>query len=76
MYSLFHLLEGSLGQQMPLYPTECLVRVIVGLLDQPELLPLDGVQSRVHAVVFLQPLQRQDQQLHDMMGALYNTTKT
>lgn len=39
------------------------MRVIIRLFDEPQLLPLDGIQPRIHAVVLLQPLQRQDQQL-------------
>lgn len=58
-----YLLEGTLGEQVPLDAAECLVRVVVRLLDQAQLLPLDGVQPRVHAVVLLQPLQREDEEL-------------
>lgn len=41
---------------MPLDAAERLVRVVVGLLDETQLLPLDGVEPGVDAVVFLQTL--------------------
>ena len=39
------------------------MRVVVRLLDEAELLPLRLVQSTLHTVRLLQPLQRQDEQL-------------
>ena len=44
-------------------PGESLVRVVVSLLNQPELLSLTLVESALHTVGFLQSLQSQDQQL-------------
>ena len=52
------LLEGPLRQQVPFHATQSLVRVVVRLFDETELLPLILVQSRIDAVVLLQPLQR------------------
>ena len=42
---------------MSLDATERLVGVIVRLLDQTQLLTLGLVQTRLHAIRFLQPLQ-------------------
>ena len=58
-----HLFEGSLGEQVPLDTGQGLVRVVVSLLDQPQLLALTLVQTTLHTVRLLQPLQSQDQQL-------------
>mmetsp|Transcript_19442 Transcript_19442/g.63358 ORF Transcript_19442/g.63358 Transcript_19442/m.63358 type:complete len:470 (-) Transcript_19442:1597-3006(-) len=48
---------------MPLDARERLVRVVVGLLDQAQLLALRLVEARGGRVGLLQPLQRQDEQL-------------
>ena len=48
-WSQTHLFEGSLRQQMTLDPGERLVRVVIGLLDQTQLLSLGLVQSALHA---------------------------
>lgn len=48
---------------MTLDAAERLVRIVVRLLDQSQLLPLDGVKPRVYRVVLLQALQSQDQEL-------------
>lgn len=42
------LFEGSLGEQMTFDPGQGLVRIIVRLLYQPQLLPLTLVQTRLH----------------------------
>ena len=61
--SNLHLLEGALGEQVALDTAEGFVGVVVGLLDQAQLLPLNSVKPRVDAVVLLQSLQSQDKQL-------------
>ena len=43
-----HLLEGPLSQQVPLDARERLVRVVVSLLDEPQLLSLALVESTLH----------------------------
>ena len=53
------LLEGPLRQQVPFHARQGLVRVVVRLFDEPELLPLILVQSTINPVVLLQPLQSQ-----------------
>mmetsp|Transcript_7034 Transcript_7034/g.20668 ORF Transcript_7034/g.20668 Transcript_7034/m.20668 type:complete len:555 (-) Transcript_7034:1166-2830(-) len=58
-----HLLEGPLRQQVALHARQRLVRVVVGLLDEAQLLALVLVQAGVDAVVLLEALQRQDEQL-------------
>ena len=50
------LLEGPLRQQVPLHSRKSFVRVVVRLLDEPELLPLILIESRIDAVVLLQSL--------------------
>jgi len=40
-----HLLEDPLGQQVPLDPGQGFVGVVIGLLDQGQLLPLALVQT-------------------------------
>mmetsp|Transcript_100146 Transcript_100146/g.251032 ORF Transcript_100146/g.251032 Transcript_100146/m.251032 type:complete len:367 (+) Transcript_100146:3702-4802(+) len=57
-----HLLEGTLSQQVPLDAAQRLMRIVVGLLDQTQLLTLLLVQPRLHGVLLLQPLQGQDEQ--------------
>ena len=58
-----HLLEGALRQKVALDAGESLVRVVVGLLDQPQLLALLLVQADGHGVLLLEALERQDEQL-------------
>lgn len=58
-----HLLEGTLGQEVPLDPRQSLMRVVVGLLHQAQLLALLLVQPHSHGVLLLQTLQGQDEQL-------------
>lgn len=48
---------------MSLDPGQCLVRVIIRLLDEPQLLTLALIEARLDAVGLLQPLQSEDQQL-------------
>lgn len=43
-----HLFEGSLGEQVTFDPGQGLVRIVIGLLNQPQLLPLTLVQTRLH----------------------------
>ena len=42
-----HLLEGSLGEQVTFDPGQGFVGVVVGLLDETQLLPLGLVQTRL-----------------------------
>lgn len=42
------LLERSLREQVTFDPGQSFVRVVVGLLDQTQLLPLTLVQTRFH----------------------------
>ena len=58
IYLSSYLLEGTLGEEVSFDAAERFVRVVVGLLDQSELLSLYSVESGVDAVVFLKPLQR------------------
>mmetsp|Transcript_6179 Transcript_6179/g.20144 ORF Transcript_6179/g.20144 Transcript_6179/m.20144 type:complete len:665 (-) Transcript_6179:1552-3546(-) len=58
-----HLLEGPLRQEVPFNARQRFVGIVVGLLDEPQLLPLVLIQPRVDPVVLLEPLQREDQQL-------------
>ena len=71
-----YLLEGTLGEEVTLDAAQRLVGVVVRLLDQPELLPLDSVQPGVDAVVLLQPLQREDQELFRNMSAFHEVTES
>ena len=48
---------------MSLYSREGLVRVVVSLFNEPQLLSLALVETTLHTVGLLQPLQSQDQQL-------------
>lgn len=57
------LLEGALGEEQPFDARETLVRVVVGLLDQGELLPLRGVEPALDAVGLLELLEREHEQL-------------
>ena len=43
-----YLFEGTLGEQVTLDAGQRLVRVVVRLFDQPELLPLGVVQTTLH----------------------------
>ena len=52
-----------LREQMTFDPGEGLVRVIVGLLDQAQLLSLRLVEARLHAVCLFETFQRQDEEL-------------
>ena len=63
MMKLSYLLERSLCEQVTFDPGQGLVRIVVRLLYQPELLALRLVQSALDAVRLLQPLQGQDQQV-------------
>ena len=58
-----HLFEGTLREQVALDARERLVRVVVGLLDQAELLALRLVEPRGGRVRLLEPLEREDEQL-------------
>ena len=58
-----YLFEGTLSEQVPLDPRKGLMGVVVGLLHQPQLLPLLLVQPDSHCVLRLQALQGQDEQL-------------
>ena len=58
-----HLLEGALREQVALDARERLVRVVVGLLDEAELLTLRLVEARRGRVALLEPLEREDEQL-------------
>mmetsp|Transcript_3491 Transcript_3491/g.11579 ORF Transcript_3491/g.11579 Transcript_3491/m.11579 type:complete len:907 (-) Transcript_3491:778-3498(-) len=58
-----HLLEGALRQQVALDARERLVRVVIGLLDEAELLALRLVEARGGRVRLLEPLEREDEQL-------------
>mmetsp|Transcript_8730 Transcript_8730/g.18587 ORF Transcript_8730/g.18587 Transcript_8730/m.18587 type:complete len:747 (-) Transcript_8730:2392-4632(-) len=58
-----HLLELALSQQVALDALQSLVRVVVGLLHKPQLLPLLLVEAHRHHVLLLEPLQGQDEQL-------------
>lgn len=42
------LFEGSLCKQVTLDPGEGLMRIVIGLFYQPQLLPLTLVQTRLH----------------------------
>mmetsp|Transcript_33281 Transcript_33281/g.109100 ORF Transcript_33281/g.109100 Transcript_33281/m.109100 type:complete len:1053 (+) Transcript_33281:4096-7254(+) len=57
------LLEGTLRQQVALDAAQSLMRIVVGLLDETQLLTLRLVQARLHGVLLLQPLEGQDEQL-------------
>ena len=52
------LLEGALREQVALDARERLMRVVIRLLHQAQLLTLLLVQPRRHGVLLLQPLQR------------------
>lgn len=54
-------LEGSMTEQMPLDPRESLVGIVIGLLDESQLLSLRLVQARLHAVCLFQSLQAKDE---------------
>lgn len=43
-----HLFESSLSEQVTFDPRQGLVRVVISLLDQPQLLPLALVETRLH----------------------------
>lgn len=58
-----YLSEGPLSEQMTLDSRQGLVWVVVGLLDEAQLLSLALVKPRLDAVGLLQSLQRQYQQL-------------
>ena len=64
-----HLLERPLRQQVALDPAQRLVRVVVRLLDEPELLPLLLVQADGGGVLLLQALEREDEQLRVVLVA-------
>ena len=57
-----HLLEGTLREQVALDSRESLVRIVVGLLDQTQLLSLLLVQACLDGVLLLEPLQSQNEQ--------------
>ncbi len=57
------LFKGALRQEEALDATQRLVRVVVGLLDQAELLALVRIEARLDAVRLFQVLQGQDEQL-------------
>lgn len=57
------LLERSLGEQQSFNSREALVRVVVGLLDERELLSLRGVESTLDRVGLLELLEGKDEQL-------------
>ena len=52
-----YLFEGSLGEEMSLDPGQGLVRVVIGLFYQTQLLSLALVQTALHTVGLLQSLQ-------------------
>mmetsp|Transcript_18309 Transcript_18309/g.41881 ORF Transcript_18309/g.41881 Transcript_18309/m.41881 type:complete len:429 (+) Transcript_18309:3998-5284(+) len=56
------LLEGAHGQQMPFDPGQRLVGIVVSLFDEPQLLPSRAVEPGAEPVLFLHPLQGQDEQ--------------
>ena len=58
-----HLLERALREQVTLDAAERFVRVVVRLLHEPELLSLRLVESVLHRVRLLEPLERENQQL-------------
>lgn len=58
-----HLLEAAVGEQVPLDALQRLVRVVIRLLHQAQLLALVLVEPHRHHVLLLEPLQRQDEQL-------------
>mmetsp|Transcript_6161 Transcript_6161/g.24641 ORF Transcript_6161/g.24641 Transcript_6161/m.24641 type:complete len:696 (-) Transcript_6161:121-2208(-) len=58
-----HLLEGALREQVALDAAECLVRVVVRLLDEAQLLALVLVEANGEAVDLLEALERQNEQL-------------
>lgn len=55
------LFEGPLSQQVPLDAGQGLMGIVIGLFDESQLLPLTLVQSTLHTVSLLQPLQGQDE---------------
>mmetsp|Transcript_62206 Transcript_62206/g.196852 ORF Transcript_62206/g.196852 Transcript_62206/m.196852 type:complete len:623 (-) Transcript_62206:2053-3921(-) len=56
-------LESALREQMALDARQRLVGVVVGLLNQPELLSLLLVEPHRRGVTLLEPLEREDEQL-------------
>mmetsp|Transcript_14739 Transcript_14739/g.38930 ORF Transcript_14739/g.38930 Transcript_14739/m.38930 type:complete len:664 (+) Transcript_14739:435-2426(+) len=56
------LLEGALCEQVAFDAAQSLMRIVVGLLDETQLLTLRLVQARLHGVLLLQPLQGQNEQ--------------
>ena len=51
--------KSSLRQQVPFHARQGLVRVVVRLFDESQLLPLVLVQARIDAVVLLESLKSQ-----------------
>mmetsp|Transcript_4532 Transcript_4532/g.13244 ORF Transcript_4532/g.13244 Transcript_4532/m.13244 type:complete len:1314 (+) Transcript_4532:2393-6334(+) len=58
-----HLLEGALREEVALDAVERLVGVVVGLLDEAQLLALGLVEPRLDGVVLLEALEREDEEL-------------
>mmetsp|Transcript_30637 Transcript_30637/g.99608 ORF Transcript_30637/g.99608 Transcript_30637/m.99608 type:complete len:435 (-) Transcript_30637:2259-3563(-) len=58
-----HLLEGSLREEVPLDARQRLVRVVVRLLDEAELLALLLIESHRRGEPLAQPLEREHEQL-------------
>ena len=57
------LLERSLREHVPLDTGQSLVRIVVRLLDERELLTLRLIETILHIVRLLQALQRENKQL-------------
>jgi hypothetical protein len=55
--------ERSMTEKMPFYSGKSLVRVIISLFDETQLLPLRLVKSRLHTVRFFESLETKDKDL-------------
>jgi hypothetical protein len=50
-------LESAVTQQVAFHTGECLVGIVVGLLDQTQFVPLRLIESRLDTVSLLKPLE-------------------
>jgi len=57
------LLEGTVAQQVPLNSRKRFVRVVVSLLNQPQLLSLRLVETGLDAVCLLEALEAENEDL-------------